>query len=247
MPATAASCASRLSRREGARAVGAVAVEPRAPVADDERVRLDCPVAGLGMWLGAVRARCDRGLECELIGAVCVQELTHPPGDLALAVADPRLSRERLERAVGDQGNTADLLDLACVLHGTQPFDEARRRHQLERAGGKACVLRERQRVGLEGELTAQLLGEIAQERPLRQLGFDPGGLTSRIDVAKVREQARRAAGRDEQRGVRALEPRQVRDVDQVRDQQRLLEQALQPFDAGAHATASDRNTSASR
>ena len=58
-----------------------------------------------------------------------------------------------------------------------------------------------------------------------------------RFEVAKVGVQRRRALGLDEQGAVRALEARQVADVDRVRDEERLGEAGGEAGEAGHHVS----------
>ncbi len=83
--------------REGARAVAAVPVDANAPVDGDERAAVDDLVGRMGVRLRAVLARRDDRVERQLVGAVRVQQLAQPPGELALGAADPRLGGQRLE------------------------------------------------------------------------------------------------------------------------------------------------------
>jgi hypothetical protein len=184
------------------------------------------------------------------VATVRVHELPQPPRDLLLGLADPRLGRERLERPLRRARRAPDRRELAVVLDRAQPFDEAGRRHELEPARRQVLVLRVRQRVGLEREPPAELLGDVADDRALRQHGLDARDRLRGLDVAEVRVELRRAArGVDEQAGVRALEAREVVDVRQVRDEQRRVEPLAQPVDARAHAPPArpTRNSSASR
>ncbi len=187
------------------------------------------------MWFRAVRAGQDRGVETEVVDAVRVHQRAQPPRELALGVADPGLGRERLEGVVGSPGGAADLLDLALVLHRPQALDDARRRHELELARTKHLDLRVRQRVGLEGEPPLEPPGQIARQRPLCELDLDAGHPLGVLDVAEVGVEPRLPAGLDEERGVRALEPGQVADVDQVRDEQPLVEARTERVEAGGH------------
>ena len=70
------------------------------------------------MWQRAVCAGCDDRVEGELVGAMRVQQLAQPPGELALGAADPRLRRQRLEAPVGDLRRPGDLRDLLGALDG---------------------------------------------------------------------------------------------------------------------------------
>jgi hypothetical protein len=63
---------------------------------------------------------------------------------------------------------------------------------------------------------------------PLCLLELDALDLAGALGVAEVREEPR-PVGLDEDRGVRALEAREVEDVRRRRDEERLLEEAAQP------------------
>ena len=110
---------------ERPRAVGAVAVEVRAPVGDDERLRLDERSPGSACGCAPFAPGRIAGSKPSWSAPCACSSGPQPPRELALAAADPRLRRERLERAVGGTRRTADLLDLAVVLHRAQRLDDA--------------------------------------------------------------------------------------------------------------------------
>ena len=235
--------------RERARAIAAVAVDADAPVDRDERPAVDDPVRRMRVRVRAVRAGGDDAVERELVGAVGVQQLAQPPRDLALAAPDPRLGGQRLETAVGDAARALKLRDLLVLLDRPQLLDEAARRHEVARALGERLPLCVGQDVGLELHALRQPLGDVAHQRALRQDGLDSLDGARRLDVAKVRVEGRPAVRLDDQRGIRAVEPRQVQDVRQVGDEQRRVETGRQRSQPCAHAATScpARNSSASR
>ena len=179
------------------------------------------------------------------MGALLVQELLHPPGDLALGAADEALFREPRERCVADRRDPPHRLELGRLLDRAQPLHEATRRNELEVAGGERLVARVRERPRLEGEPARQLLGQIAEKISVHLDELDAGHAPRRLRVAEVREQTNLLAV-DHERRVRALETRQVAHVDGIADEERLVEALPQARDALRHCP-SDRNSSASR
>ena len=90
-------------------------------------------------------------------------------------------------------------------------------------------------------------LGERAGDVALRLGDLDVLDRAGRFEVAKVGVERRRALGLDEQGAVRALEARQVADVDRVRDEERLGEAGGEAGEAGHHCLLSFRRPRASR
>src|SRR5206468_7115398 len=86
---------------------------------------------------------------------------------------------------------------------------------------------------------------QVGIEVPPRLDELDAGHATGGVRVAKVGEEPC-PVRLDEERCIRALEPRQVADVDRVRDEQRLLERRAQAVEAAAHFLLA-RKSSASR
>ena len=142
-----------------------------------------------------------------------------------------------------------DLRDLVLVLDRPDAVDEAARRHELRGARAQPLPLEVRQHIGLELHAPLQPRADVGHHRALRHLHLDAGDAARRLGVAEVRVERRAAAGLDEQRGVRAVEARQVEDVRQVRDEQRRVEPRGQRVKTLAHfaASAPARNSSASR
>ncbi len=77
----------------------------------------------------------DERVEGEALPAVLVEQLLHPPRELALGASDERLLRERGERAVRDRARRPDRFHLAGLLHRPKRLDHAVRRLELEAAG----------------------------------------------------------------------------------------------------------------
>src|SRR5262249_5798552 len=204
-----------LARRDGTRAVGAVAVDARAEIGDDQRVLADDRLARLGVRPRAVRSRCDRGLERQLVHAMCVHQLAQAPGELALAPPDPRLGRERLERALRGARGATGRLDLGGVLDRAERLHRSRGRHELEAPRTERLDLRVREHVRLEGDAAVEPLGEVGEAGAIRLMRLHSIQLLAGLDVAEVGVEARAALRVDEQRRVRCLEAREVADVDE--------------------------------
>ena len=222
-----------LAGREGARAVRAVAVELGAPVGRDERPRLDDVVCWLAVRLRAVQPGRNRGVERKVVDAVGVQQLPQPPGDLALAPPDPGLGRQRLEGAVGRTGCAGDLRNLVLVLDRSERLHHTGHRHEIEAAGAEHLDLRERHDVRLEGDLALEPLRQVEHHRPPGQHRVDPEKLLGSLDVAEVREQLDRPLRVDQQCRVRRVEPGQVTDVDEARDEEPLAQRRAEPVETG--------------
>ena len=221
-----------LAGGERARVVGDVAVDVAAGVDHDELARLDHAVARARVRPRAGRARADDRLERRLVGALLVEEPLDVPGDVALAAADePHLAHEPLEHPVGDRARPPERVELALVLDGAQLLDEPLARHELEPA---LAQLSRRTTTG--GRSPRSRSGRPGSRRASRSATrfvctvSTPSTASRRLDVAEVGEEAH-AVRLDEERGVRAVEAGQVEDVDEVRDEERLLEQLPQPVD----------------
>ena len=78
-------------------------------------------------------------------------------------------------------------------------------------------------------------LGERADHAALRLHDLDAFDRARGLDVAEVGEELH-ALLIDEQRGVRAVEAGEIDDVLRVRDEERLLDQRAEAFDASVHA-----------
>jgi hypothetical protein len=168
-----------------------------------------------------------------------------PPGEVALRPPHPRLGRERLEGVLRRARRAPDRAQLVLVLDRAQRLDDTRGRDELEPSLPQRLDLRVRKHVRFEGDAAVEALGEVGEERPLRLLRLDAAHALRRLDVAEVGEESRAAPRLDEERGVRCVEPGEVADVREVRDEQPLVEPLDQPLEPG-HARAA-RNSSASR
>jgi hypothetical protein len=160
---------------------------------------------------------------------------------VALGPADERhLAHKSLEHPVRDRAGPPKRVELAFVLHRPKLFDKALPRHELEPAFAQLLGKRPREHVRLEADLALQLVCEPCHQRPLRQDSFDAVEGLSSLDVAEVRVEPC-PVRLDEERSVRAVEAGQVEDIDEVRDEERLLEQVAEPVDPLAHAARSLR------
>src|SRR5439155_8845776 len=230
--------------RERARAVRVVAVEHAAGVDDHRLPRLDPPVAGMRVRGRAGRAGRDDRREGRAVPAELVEELLHPPRELALGPPDERLARNALEGPARDRRGPSDRVELGLVLHGTEPLDEAAPRDEVDAGRAEELVARIREVLPLEADAAGEEAGEPGVERALRLDELDPLDGAPGHGVAEVGEEPD-ALSIDDERGVCALEAAQVADVRRLGDEERLLQSRLQPFDAVAHRPT--RNSSASR
>ena len=164
----------------------------------------------------------------EVVDAVGVQQLPEPPGELALAAADPRLRRQRLERAVGRPRRPRGSCSISSSsLTARSASTTPGRRHELEPARRRAPrPARTAARPPRTPIFPRSRFGEVEHQRALREHRLDARDRLGGLDVAEVGEQLRRALRVDEQRRVRAVEPGQVADVDEVRDEQPLARAA---------------------
>ena len=164
-----------------------------------------------------------------------MEELHEIPRDLALGAADERHLDQPLEDAIRDRARAAQRVELARVLHGAQLLDDAVGRDRLERALLQQLVVRVRHRGRLEADAAGERLGELADHVALRLHGLRLLDGTRGLEIAEVGEEPD-AVALDEERAVRAVEADEVDDVHRVRDEERLLELALQACEAVGHA-----------
>src|SRR5438552_17611025 len=80
----------------------------------------------------------DDALECDLIRALLVEELTDRPGHVPLPPTDEGLVDEPLEHPVGDFASALDRRELLLVLDRAEPFDEAATGHLLDGAHARS-------------------------------------------------------------------------------------------------------------
>ena len=178
---------------------------------------------GRACGLRGVRPGGDDRLEGRRVGAVLVEELVQPPGELALGAADEPLLGEARIRLARDLAGAADRIQLVVVLDRAQRLDEAAPGDEREPACAQDLPRRVADGVGLEAHGALEQLGQRRDERALRLDELDALDRPRGLGVAEVAEEPH-ALRLDEERRVRAREPDEVADVDAVRDEQRLLE-----------------------
>src|SRR5689334_7431061 len=183
------------------------------------------------MGMGPGRARADDELGPHGLRALVVEDLHQIPRDVPLTPPDEMDVEQPLERAVGDLARTAQELELGLVLDRSHRLDDPAARYELEAPAGERLVLRVGQH-RLEAHTADQRLGKLGDERALRLHRFDVGNGARLLDVAEVGEEAD-AIRLDEQLCVRAVEAAEVANVDEVRDEQRLLQPLPQAIDSG--------------
>jgi hypothetical protein len=193
----------------------------------------------------AVRAGGDNDREGGRLGAELVEQLLHPPGQLALGPAGEGLGGETSVRLARQRGGPPDRVELGRVLDRAQLLDEAAARDEVEPAGAQGLVARVREVVGLEADAPVEELREVRDERPPRLDDLDVRDRPRRLGVPEVGEQPHPLV-LDEERRVRARESRQVAHIRAVRNEQRLVEPLAEPLDPAAHRPAA-RYSSASR
>ena len=94
-----------------------------------------------------------------------VQELFHPPGELALGPADePAFIGEALERDVRNVRRLPDRRQLLIVLDNAELLHEAVARDRLDAARVQPGVALEAQRRGLEADPSREQLGDRLEE-----------------------------------------------------------------------------------
>jgi hypothetical protein len=168
-----------------------------------------------------------------------VEELHHPPDELLLGTSAEGLLGDPFEDGVRDVGRSANRRQLPVVLEGAERFDEPEAGDELDAAGAEELVVGVAQRGGFEADAVGEAPGQVGVDMALRLLELRVRDLSRPLRVPEVREDPD-ALGLDEDRGVRALEARQVENVGRSRDEQRLLQQGEQSFYARM------RNSSAS-
>jgi hypothetical protein len=178
------------------------------------------------------------------VSAELVHELVEAERELALAAADERLLRDPLVRVDRDLGGGAHRLELALVLDRAQPLDLPVPRNELQPRSVQQLPVRVRQLRRFERDLPLDRTRDPAEQGALHFDELHTFDVPCGFRVPEVREQ-HRALLVDEQRDVRALEPRQIAHIDRRRDQERLGERAAQTIDAAQLCVT--RNSSASR
>jgi hypothetical protein len=117
--------------------------------------------------------------------------------------------------------------------------------NKLQSAGTKRLPIGIGHVIGLESDPAAEEARQGANERPRRLDEFRAFDVSSRFGIAEIREEPH-AIGLDEERGVGAPKPREVNDVDRIRDEEWFLQHLTQPRDPLVHFPFT-RNSSASR
>ena len=181
-----------------------------------------------------------------------MEHLLHPPGDLCLGAAHELLPGEPLVRGVRDAGRPPDRVQFSFVLDRPQAGDDAGGRQQCGTVLGQGLVAGDGDVVGLERDWgftqLAKPRSEPAQQVPLGLHQLDPIKLLGGLHIAAVRGQYEPVAA-DDEGCVRALEAREIADVDRLRDEETAgaesVERGLQATPAVGHPR-SFRNASAS-
>ena len=119
-------------RREGARAVRAVALHGAAQIDHDQRAGGNHDVSWHRVRQRAVLGRSHYRRERDLVGALVLGSPLECARNRDLRVAgQPMLVDEPAVEAIGDLGRPAHQLQLPVVLHRPQLLHEAARGHQL--------------------------------------------------------------------------------------------------------------------
>ena len=193
----------------------------------------------------SVRSRRDGNLERDAFGPRLQVARRNPAGNLAVGAVDEALLGELREDSVRNLSRPADGRELTVVLDGAQGFDQSTCRHELE----PTALERLEAVIGHIGRLEADpAREELRQMRPHvapRLHELHALHLSRSVGVTKIGVE-HRALRFDEERGIGALETREVAEVDLTRDEERLLEPAAEALDPSAHVVPA-RNSSASR
>jgi hypothetical protein len=114
---------------------------------------------------------------------------------------------------------SSDRLDRTRFLDGTEALEHPARGHELDFGGSELLVPRIREVVGLEGDGRLRELGEDTRnprsEFPVDDDGLDTLHAAGRLRIAPIREQQDLLVSH-QHKSVRALEAREVTDVDRV-------------------------------
>ena len=81
-----------------------------------------------------------------------MNQLGHPPDDVALGAADELLLGQPGEGVVEDRPGATHRRQLGAVLHLAQPLDEPATRNELEAAGGQCLAAGMREPIRLEAD-----------------------------------------------------------------------------------------------
>ena len=124
------------------------------------------------------------------------------------------------------------LLQLARVLHRAERFDGAGPGDDVDATVPQKIRVGEAQVRRLDADPPArEPLGECRQDRARRLLERHAVDVARRLCVAEVGVEGRLPRGIDEDRRVRADEAGQVADVDEARDEERLVQAAREALD----------------
>jgi hypothetical protein len=174
-----------------------------------------------------------------------MEQLANAPGELPLGATNEALLGERAEDGVRDRRRLPDRLELTRLLDRPQPLHEAGLRHGLHPALLERLVRGDGEDVRLDADRAAgEARREVADDRAGGPLEADVERARP-LRVAEVRVERRVSVRLHEDGRVRAREPGEVADVDQARDEERLVEERGEPLDPAHRLSA--RNSSASR
>ena len=196
----------------------------------------------------AVLAGRDDPVEGRPVGAGVAPCLLEPPRHLRLGAPHEGLLGELGVHAVGDRARAAHRVELDRLLHGSEPLDEPRRGHELDATGAQDVGRGDRHVRGLDPDAPpGQELGEGRHDGARSPLERHAVDLRGRLRVAEVRIERRLSRRVDEDRGVRALEAREVPHVDEPGDEQRLVQTGRQALDTTHPSLRSASSASARR
>ena len=121
--------------------------------------------------------------------------------------------------------------ELVGVLHCSELHDDSCGGPELDPVRGERFEARDGDVVCLEGDGRLRQLSEAGadpgKQVTLRLDDLDAAERGRRVDVPAVRGEDEAVSG-DDERGVRALEPRQIPEVDRLRDEEARRAEALQ-------------------
>src|SRR6476659_151519 len=212
---------SWLANGKSSRAIGAIAVELRPHVEDDQLPLADLALARLGVRQRPVRPGGDDRREGGVAPELADSRLGGA-GDLALAATAEASFQAPAPDLVGELGGGGNRSQLLPVLDPAQLLDCAAGRHRLDPVGelaAQALQQTDRDVVVLEAEAATEMGGDAAQpvvgdrdRLPALDLG------RSTLGVAEVGEEEA-GVGAADAGAVGTGEAGQVADVDQLGDQ----------------------------
>ena len=186
--------------------------------------------ARLVVRLGRPLAERDDRLEPAVVRARCAHRELEVEGQLALvhALAQATSEHDLLERDVGGLLRAVEPRNLLGVLHPPQLLDDAPGRDELRIPDGlgQALPLAVRQAFALEPSAMDAQVPQRPREMPRALVQVDPplevGDLVRRLPLVTPVGEEDRGLARDDHLGVRAREAREVPDVRQPRDDERV-------------------------